>query len=341
MTPTGKADRPRSFVKRRSLATGLIAGLLVAASSLLLEGCQRRQHDGLTVVTLQADWYPQPEHGGFYTALNKGYYKAEGLDVQIRPSSPYANAEALVARGIAQFGMNSSDHVLEAVANADEPLIAVGATMQHDPQGILLHAESPVHTWADLDGRTIAVRPGSTWWEFLVKKYHLEHVHEIPATYSVASFLHDPEYIQQGFATSEPYFAERAGAHTRMLLNRDAGFDPYRVFYTSRQFAAEHPDLVAKFTRASIRGWIDYMNDPTETNKLLLKLNPALSPEWEQYSWQKLKDGQFVTGDAARGDVVGQFTAERWEQMYDQLVALHMIKKPIDPKTAYTTQFNR
>ena len=39
---------------------------------------RRRAKPGLTKVTLQADWYPQPEHGGFFTALVKGYYKDEG-----------------------------------------------------------------------------------------------------------------------------------------------------------------------------------------------------------------------------------------------------------------------
>jgi len=322
------------------LRTSFCAALLLAGASLLLTGCDPERHNGLTVVKLQADWYPQPEHGGFYTALNKGYYKAEGLDVEILPSSPFANSDALVARGISQFGMNSSDHVLEAIANANEPLLALGATMQHDPQGIMVHAESPVKTWTDLDGRTIAVRPGSTWWEFIVKKFHLDHMHEIPATYSVATFLHDPNYIQQGFVTSEPYFAEREGAHTRMLLNSEAGFDPYRVFYTSRDYAAAHPDIVAKFTRASIRGWTEYMQDPTETNKLLLKLNPALNADWEQFSWRKLHEGNFITGDPAKDEAVGKFDPARWQQMYEQLVALHVIKHPIDPKVAYTMEFN-
>jgi ABC-type nitrate/sulfonate/bicarbonate transport system substrate-binding protein len=40
---------------------------------------------GLTPVKFQADWYPQPEHGGFYDAVVKGYYKDEGLDVEIIP----------------------------------------------------------------------------------------------------------------------------------------------------------------------------------------------------------------------------------------------------------------
>jgi len=318
--------------------------LLPAAVLLLsvpaLTGCHAHSNtSGLTTVKFQADWYPQPEHGGFYDAIAKGYYKAEGLDVEIIPGGPYVSSESLVASGAVQFGMNSSDHVLEAVANANEPLLAIGATMQHDPQGILLHAESPIHTWTDLNGHTLAVKPGSTWWEFIRHKFHLDQVHEIPATYSVANFLQDHNYIQQGFVTSEPYFANRAGSPTRMLLNRDAGYDPYRVFFTSQNFAHDHPDIVAKFTRASIRGWRDYMADPTAANAMIEKLNPALNPDWALYSYNALKSGHFITGDDPTGAQTGQLDPARWSTLYHQLLDLHVIQKPIDPTTAYTLKY--
>jgi len=313
----------------------ILAPLLLLTT--ILSGCHHAPANGLTPVKLQTDWYPQPEIGGFYTAQLNGYYKAEGLDVEILPGGPYTSSDGLVASGAVQFGMNSSDHVLEAVANSGEPLLAVGATMQHDPQGILLHADSPIHTWSDLDGHTIAVKPGSTWWEFIRKKFHLDHVHEIPATYSVANFLQDPTYIQQGFVTSEPFFAQKAGAPTRMLLNRDAGYDPYRVFYTSQPYAAAHPDIVAKFTRASIRGWQAYLADPGPTNALLQKLNPALNPDWMNFSYHALRDGHFITGDDNAH--TGQFDPTRWTTMSQQLLDLKVIQKPIDPTIAYTTKF--
>jgi len=313
------------------------AGLSVVLLGNL--GCRSSQKAGLTIVKLQADWYPQPEQGGFYDAIAKGYYKGEGLDVQILPGGPYISSEPLVASGAVQFGMATSDLVLESIANSNEPLIAVGATMQHDPQGILLRADSPVHTWTDLNGHMVAVKPGSTWWEFLVKKFQLDRVHEIPATYSVANFLQDPGYIQQGFVTSEPYFAHRAGVPTRMLMNRDAGFDPYRVFYTSADFMREHPEIVARFVRASVRGWRDYMNDPVAANAMILKLNPALSPDWEQYSYTALKNGNFVTGEDRSGAQVGQFDASRWQNTYAQILDLQVLKRPIDVKSAFTTQF--
>ncbi len=323
-----------------SLHRVLSSAAVLLLSLATLNGCHAHTNtSGLTTVKFQADWYPQPEHGGFYDAIAKGYYKAEGLDVQIIPGGPYVSSEALVASGAVQFGMNSSDHVLESIANANEPIVAVGATMQHDPQGIMLRANSPIHTWADLNGHTLAVKPGSTWWEFIRNKFHLDQVHEIPATFSVANFLQDPNYIQQAFVTSEPYFAQRAGVSTRMLLNRDAGYDPYRVFYTSQAFAHDHPDIVAKFTRASIRGWRDYMNDPITANAMIEKLNPALSPDWANYSYNALKAGHYVTGDDPSGIQTGQFDPARWTTLYNQLLDLHVIQKPIDPGIAYSMQF--
>ncbi len=323
-----------------SFRLGLSLEIALLLSLSFVAGCHSRTNkSGLIPVKLQADWYPQPEHGGFYDAIVKGYYKDEGLDVEIIPGGPYVSSDALVAGGAVQFGMNSSDHVLQAIANANEPILAVGATMQHDPQGIMLHADSPVHTWSDLNGHTLAVKPGSTWWDFIQKKFHLDQVHEVPATYSVANFLQDPSYIQQAFVTSEPYFAQRAGVPTRMLMNRDAGYDPYRVFFTSRDFAQGHPGLVAKFTRASIRGWRDYMKDPTAANALIEKLNPALNPDWVNFSYTALQSGHYVSGDVATGDQTGQLDPTRWATLYKQLLDLHVIQKPMDPATAYSVEF--
>jgi len=293
----------------------------------------------LTKVTLQADWYPQPEHGGFYTALAKGYYRDEGLDVAIQPGGPYMVVEQQVSVGAAQFGLGSSDRTLESVAGG-QPLIAVAATMQRDPQGIMLHKDSPVHSFDDLNGHTISIKPGYTWFAFLVKRYHLNDIHEIPATMSVANFVADPQYIQQAFATSEPFFARQAGIETRVLLISDAGYNPYRVMFTTRDFLRQHPETVAAFVRASLKGWRDYLNDSTAAHSMIAKLNPALNPEWMRFTWQALRDGRFVTGEDPSGAQLGQMTSERWTTMYKQLYDLKVIDKAFDPATAYTLQFN-
>jgi NitT/TauT family transport system substrate-binding protein len=319
------------------------ASSLVVFVMALLVGCHRSappggQDTGLRKITLQADWYPQPEHGGFYTAMVKGYYKEEGLDLSIQPGGPYVVVPQQVASGSAQFGMASSDQILESVADG-QPLVAVAATMQRDPQGIMVHKDSPIRTFADLNGHTVAVKLGSTWFEYLLKRYKLDGVREIPATFSVANFVADPRYIQQAFATSEPFFARQAGVETRVLLTSDAGYNPYRVMFTTREFLSQHPDVVAKFVRASVRGWRDYLNDPMAGNAAVSKVNPALNQEWMQFTWQALRDGGFVTGDDHSGKQLGKMEAERWTTMYDQLLELKVIEKPFDPATAYTLRF--
>src|SRR6201987_2821251 len=122
----------------KAIRIGAIVGILSALAALA--ACNKSATSsasaaGMTRITLQADWYPQPEHGGFYTALAKGHYQEEGLDVSIPSGGPYLSPYQQVAAGGAQFGMGSSDRILEAVSEG-QPLIAVAATMQHDPQGI-------------------------------------------------------------------------------------------------------------------------------------------------------------------------------------------------------------
>ena len=308
--------------------------------TLCATGCRHpASNSGMTKIVFQADWYPQPEHGGFYTALAKGFYKDEGLDVTILPGGPYITVEKQVSAGTAQFGMGASDKVLEADSGG-QSLVAVGATMQHDPQGIMVRKNSPIHSFSDLNGHSVAIKVGeSTWFEFIVKRFQLNNVHVVPAMMNVANFVADPQYIQQAFATSEPFFAHQAGVETRVLLVSDAGYSPYRVMYTTRDFAQQHPEVVAKFVRASLKGWKDYMKDPTAAHAMIAMLNPALNPEWMQFTWQQLRDGHFVTGDDPSGAQIGQMDPKRWTTMYQQLVDLKVIDKPFDPTLAYTLQF--
>jgi NitT/TauT family transport system substrate-binding protein len=322
------------------LRMAILPALAVALT--LVAGCRRHPNlevkDGLVQLRLQADWYPQPEQGGYFNAVVKGYYKQEGLDVTILPLSGYTSGMQVLASGSADFGLTASDQTLEAAAR-DLPIIAVDATMQHDPQAIMVHQGSPVHSLADLEGHTVAAQPGATWFKYLVSQYHMKDVRETPATHSIANFLADPNYIQQIFVTSEPYFVSKAGGDFRTILISSAGYDPYRVLVARKDLAEEHPDIVARFVRASIKGWQDYLRDPGPANTLILKLNPAQNRDQMAYTLKALKEGNFVTGPDTSGAQIGRMTAERWAATNNQLTALGVIRKPIDPATAYTLKF--
>jgi NitT/TauT family transport system substrate-binding protein len=313
---------------------------VVFAFTLFLAGCHDKQtaSNGLTSVSLQLDWYPQPEHGGFFAAQLLGYYKSEGLDVTILPLPQYGSVAQQVAGGKADLGLGSSDQVLEWNSNG-LPLVAISATMQHDPQAIMVHNNSPIHDFKNLEGHTIAAQTGATWLKYVISRYNLHQVRQIPSTLSVANFLADPNYVQQIFITSEPFFAKQGGADVRTLLISSSGYDPYRVQFTTRDFAAQHPEVVEKFVRASVRGWQEYLRNPDPTNAHLLTLNPALNPAQEAYTAQALRDGDFVTGKDKGGAQTGRMTADRWQAEYEQLKALGILHRSFDPATAYSLKF--
>jgi NitT/TauT family transport system substrate-binding protein len=111
------------------------------------------------------------------------------------------------------------------------------------------------------------------------------------------------------------------------------------VQFTTRDFARRNPDVVAKFVRASIRGWQEYLRNPGPTNAHLLQLNPALNPAQEAYTAQALRDGGFITGSDTSGVQVGRMTAERWHSEYDQLKSMGILHSNFDPSTAYALKF--
>ncbi len=292
----------------------------------------------LKKVKFLTDWYPQPEHGGFYQALLKGYYREAGLDVEILAGGPASFALPRTAAGQVDIAMTATEDVLLAIERG-LPVVAVGATMQHDPQGIMVHDASPVRDFKDLEGKTIALVPGSAWFGYMVKRFHLKNVKERPLTFSVAPFLADPDYITQCFATSEPFFVEKAGKKARVLPLQKTGYDPYRVFFTTRKYAKANPETVRAFVGASTRGWKEYMEEPDAVHAELKKRNPELDAEKMKFSWQALKDGKFVLGDPEKGDVVGRFVDARWKFQYDVLKDLGLLKKGFNYKTAFTTEF--
>jgi len=140
-------------------------------------------------VVLQGNWYAETEYGGYYEALARGYYRDENLDVQIVQGGPGAYPVQRVATGAAQFAMARSDDLMMA-AQQGIPVLIVAAQLEHDPQVIIVHAESAVHGFADLDGKSIMVEPGSAWITYLEQKYSI-HINTIPENYGIAQFLAD------------------------------------------------------------------------------------------------------------------------------------------------------
>ena len=316
------------------------AGLALIATS----GCGQKTPavaaSGATLVKVrfQTDWFPQPEHGGYYQALAKGYYAAEGLDVEILPGGPNAQVMSSVAVGRADLGMTNGDDVIVAVARG-VPIKMVAAEMQRDAQGILFHAEHPIRSLQDLQGKTIMAGAGSAWIEVVRHKLGVKF-NLIPLVGDLARFVNNPEFVQQCFVTNEPYFVGQRGVSVGALLIANETYEPYRVMFAGQTFLTQHPDVVAKFVRASLRGWVDYLTgDPAPANKLLAAKRSDLTPEFMAYSIKAMNDYQLVLGNAAKGERVGLLTAARLTKQIALLQEIGVLDKPVAVNEVATFEF--
>jgi len=305
-----------------------------------LAGCRKTEPDAsaLRKVVLQTDWFPQAEHGGFYQALAKGYYRDAGLDVEIVPGGPGSAIKIKVAKGDATFGMMRTDDTAMAISNG-LPLVVVAATLQHDAEALLIHADDPVKDFPDLNGRTIMAPVSMVWIPFIQKKYGIRF-DLIPTTYGLGAFLGDRNLIQSCFLTSEPYYAAQKGVAVRALPLTDAGYDIYQGIICRRELARNDPELVRAFIAASIKGWRDYIeNDPAPANQLILAQNGNMTQGQLDYSRQAMIDHSLVGGFESRGERIGRIDLARVQAEIDLLREFNVLEKPLRAEDVATTEF--
>lgn len=293
-------------------------------------------------MSVQLDWMPEPEHGGLYQAQARGFFRAEGLDVELRPGGPNAFVMPSVATGKADIGQADSTNTLLQQAQG-LPVVQFAAVFQDDPSGILVNADSAVHSFADLQGRTIIARPEWAFLKFLRRKYNLSF-NIVPQNFSVAAFLGNKQALQQGYFIAEPYHITHAGGKMpRFLSTWDAGFRAYAVLVTSRRFAREHPNELRAFVRAYVHGWQDYIEgDPAPAHAALKAANSNNSDDFMTYSRQMIIREKLVTGRDAEGGVqnIGRIDPRRYATQISQLEELGILPPgKITVARVMTTEF--
>lgn len=305
---------------------------LLLVLALLATGCRKKEPaTGAATpfkITVQLDWVPEPEHGGFFQAQARGFFKEAGLEVELIPGGPNAFVMQKLATGQAQIGQADSTNTILAVAQG-LPVTQIGAVFQNDPSVLMLHAENPITRFEDLNGKTLMARPEWAFLPYLKKKYGIDF-QLIPFNFSVANFIANKDFIQQGYYIAEPYFITKGGAKApKYLYAWDAGFDAYAVLATNKTWAAEHPEQVRAFLRAYIRGWQEYLEgDPAPAHALMKQMNANNTDEFMMFSRQMIIDEKLVIGRQNGGAAqIGRISRERFQTQINQLEELDILAK--------------
>ncbi|QDT36270.1 ABC transporter substrate-binding protein [Stratiformator vulcanicus] len=297
--------------------------ILIALLGIALGGCAPRdtpQSDGAektTSLTLQLNWYPEAEHGGYYAADVEGYYKEAGLDVQILPGGSGVPVVQKVAAGQADFGVANADRVLLLRAQ-EADVIAIMAPLQDSPRCLMVRSDAEVESFSDLAGYTIAMG-SEPYSDFLRNGVLPADVSIVPYNGGVTQFVaRNKNFAQQGYSFSEPYFAQQEGVEPKLLMVSETGFNPYTsCLIVSRAFAEENPDVVRNMVAASIDGWQAYLKSPEETNQLILQENSELTPEILRFGVNAMKP--LCVPEGSKKSDFGTMDAGRWANLREQM----------------------
>ena len=316
--------------------------LLLFPIFLLLLGCGGNEEPptdpSLTRVRLALNWFPEAEHGGFYAALEHGYYREHGLEVEILGGGPDAPVIQRVATDAVEFGVSNADDVLNARAQ-QAPVVALMAPYQINPRCIMVHASSGIEQIGDIADITLALSQRPAFSHYLRKKFPFTGVTIVPYPGNVTQFLMDPHFAQQGYVFSEPFVARSKGGDPQSLLVADVGFNPYAsLLIATEEALAEREEVIAAMVRATVAGWEQYLRDPEATNRRINQLNPEMGLDILAYGARESRP--LILDPIARERGLGQMSLERWSGLLEQMIEAELISPgAIDPERAFTTRF--
>jgi NitT/TauT family transport system substrate-binding protein len=292
----------------------------------------------LTSIRFVTNWFAEPEHGGFYAAVQDGIYEEYGLDVEILQGGPNIAGMTLLATDRVEFAMTDAAGTYFA-RNEGIPAVAFYGTFQDMPQGLMFHGDQDITDFADLEGRTVSISPGAPYWDFIEQKYDLEgKVQIINYNGQIAEWLLDESRVTQIYVTSEPFGARREGADPQYLPIADSGFNPYaNIVVAKESFIAENPEVISAFIEASQEGWERFLANPTEYTPIIAEYNDSMTDDF--VAWSNEQQVPFITNEVTEENGVGYMLESRWQEMYDQLVELDLIDGEENPMAAFTVEF--
>jgi NitT/TauT family transport system substrate-binding protein len=288
-----------------------------------------------TAIRIQLNWVPEPEFGGLYAALEQGFFTAEGLDVELVAGGPGVAAPQLVASGNVPFAIVGGEQILTLREQGGE-IVALFATFQDDPMGLMVHAANPHASLEELwrSETKVACEANLSWVEAMRRRVPDGRVQIVPHTGSLAQFVADPTMAQQCFIFAEPVALEVQGVPTRVFLAKESGFNPYNVVLaTSAAHLREQPELCGRVVRAVQRGWEHYLAEPRPTNEIMHRLNPSMSVEAMDIA--AAKQAALIANDATRSLGLGAMTSERWREIAESLRELGKITTVPEPADVF------
>ena len=264
-------ERSRSGAALSSKATGRLAGALALAATMALGATGGAQAQ--TPVKFTLDWVFQGPTSPFLVALDKGYYKAEGLDVTMDPGQGSAGAVQRVASGAYDIGFADVNSLIEYNAkNPGKEVLCVFMAYDFPPFGVYTLKKTGITKPADLAGKKLGAPVFDASFRLFpafAKKVGLdpksvEHVNLTPQLREQSLVQGTVDFISGHYFSSVLDLKARGVKQEDIVAftYSDAGMDVYGNGIIVSPAFADKPEVVKGFLRATAKAWKEVAADP-------------------------------------------------------------------------------
>ena len=261
----------RVMMKSLALFCAITVSVLLSEPSFANENIDGSKGP-LQSVTLQLKWKHQFQFAGYYAALEKGFYREAGLDVKILEIEEGEESTDKVIEGRADFGIAMSDLILHRAKG--QPVVALAAIFQHSPLVILTPKTREIENIHAIKGKRLGMEAHSAELVAYLENegISIEEIELLSHDFSVSNLISGNVDAISAYATDEPFLLLNQGIEYSTFSPRAGGIDFYGdTLFTSKTQIKEHPERVAAFLAASLKGWHYALENSDDIIELILK----------------------------------------------------------------------
>ena len=295
--------------------------------------------------TFALNWFAVGDHAADWVALDKGYYKAKGLDVTLENSKGSGDSIAKVDTGRADAGL--ADAAVVIASNARGTTVkTVGMVFDKTPLNIFSLKSKPLTKPKELEGTTLGAPPGDAQRQMFPAFAKLTGIDASKVTWvniePAAKIAAVAEKRMDGvgdYNTGLPLYEKAAGKGNVVMLQwADFGFDLYSMsIMSSAKTMKERPEVLKAFLEASYMGWRDVMADPKAAMVIFKKRVPEIDvdvlTENMMIGLSLMKTEQYAKGG------IGSIDDKKMCASVDLVNAYMGLPKKVECKDVYSKDF--
>ena len=294
----------------------------------------------LTPVKLPLGYVPNVQFAPLYVAIEKGYFKEEGLDVTLDYNME-TDSVALLGAGKLQFAIVSGEQVLLGRGKG-LPVVYAAAWYNNFPVGVIVDPAKNVSSPADLKGLNIGL-PGTYGANYIGLRALLsagglteEDVKLTPVGYTQAeSFTSKKVDAASIYATNEPVMLKEKGVDYSLLKVSDYTTLVANGLATNEETIKTNPELVRGMVKAMLRGVDNVVKDPDGAYEICKKYVENL----DKADTKVQKAVLAASIEYWKNETPGSTDSEAWQNMQTLLMDMGLLDKELDLSKAYTGEF--